>query len=538
MVFEAVGNTKYLHGIAMTIAWGVLAPIGIIAVRYFKHSTWWFYVHLLTLLTAALITLISSESTFGVDSYSLSTIPQATLEHSRLGMILASIVASQVVFGMMTSYFKIATKNFHAVTLIRRAHKIVGYGLLISGFINCIKGWEIINNTGGLVLYALALIVITILFAYLEIRQLCFKNKKIGAPEELPEMTHFEAMEKVANKEELMFADDMVVDVKHFQKSHPGGSYMIHDSVGEDAGKYMIGCSSYGGSMNPYTHSANALSMLRNIAIAKIPYPVGDLAPQDSTSNNNSMDFTLVEKQQLNEHTFMFTLKSDFFKMSRECSNPAWLGKHYKVTFRTKFGVVSRYYSSLFVNLNEWSRELGLLNEEIKLQQDGVVKFIFKVYQGGAMTTFLNKLKPGENIHLNGPLGPGLMINNIRGNCIALAGGTGLVPFLDLVYCAWKQMAEHSQGFNLTLFVSFKNRKDGFALEILEKMRSMYEGDWLNVIIMTDENPDKKRIPEVVKKMLSTTVDKAWVCGPSGFNRYYYELLIELGLDRSVIIMM
>ena len=51
------------------------------------------------------------------------------------------------------------------------------------------------------------------------------------------------------------------------------------------------------------------------------------------------------------------------------------------------------------------------------------------------MTGFLNSLKNGEILNIEGPLGPGLLLEILKGNFIAFAGGTGLVPFLDLIYC-------------------------------------------------------------------------------------------------------
>ena len=50
------------------------------------------------------------------------------------------------------------------------------------------------------------------------------------------------------------------------------------------------------------------------------------------------------------------------------------------------------------------------------------------------MTQHLFSLKRGDVISVQGPLGPGLMISELKGNYLAFAGGTGLVPFLDLVY--------------------------------------------------------------------------------------------------------
>ena len=83
---------------------------------------------------------------------------------------------------MMTSYFKIFTKNLHAVTLITRAHKFVGFGTIIAGLFNCVKGWQLYSGS-GLAIFIIGLIAICVLFIGFEIRQVCFKNRKKAAPE-------------------------------------------------------------------------------------------------------------------------------------------------------------------------------------------------------------------------------------------------------------------------------------------------------------------------------------------------------------------
>ena len=69
-----------------------------------------------------------------------------------------------------------------------------------------------------------------------------------------------------------------------------------------------------------------------------------------------------------------------------------------------------------------------------------------------------------------------------------------------------------------------------------EMMKSIYEGDWLDIRIISENNPDK-RIFLRYFKILFTTVSKA-LCETSGFNRYYYQLLMQLGLIKGAIIFM
>lgn len=545
--FQSSSESKKNHGILMSIAWGCLAVIGIFVCRYFKYWSLWIYIHVFFLLAASVLTIITSTALFKDDAYPFSTLTDKTNTHSRLGMLMSSLVIGECVFGGLSSYFKIFTKNVQATTLINRLHKIVGYALLICGLINCWKGWVIYGEGIGKILTVIGFIIAGILFLGFELYQNFVKSEKLNPIKLFPDikinasfsnlelMTHLQALEHVKNGKKLMFYDDLVLEVGHFALSHPGGSFMISDCYGEDTGKYMVGCSSYGGNLLPYTHSLKAFSYLNNLAIARIPYPEGYMINQTNESQN-FMQFMMASKIALNEHTFLASFKSEEFKMSRTCLLPFWIGKHFLVCFKKNaLTIIRRYYSSVFVNINEWATELGLAGG-FDRNEDGLVKLIYKVYPGGAMTGHLNGLSPGQVVVMKGPIGPGLMLQSFEGNYMAFAGGTGLVPFLDLVYMAWKCL-QKGQNFFLTLFVSFRTWKDGFALEILQKMELIAES-WLKVYLLTDESKDKENLPNIIIDGLKKGVTGAWICGPSGYNRHYADFLAKNGLDRNKIIVM
>ena len=250
------------------------------------------------------------------------------------------------------------------------------------------------------------------------------------------------------------------------------------------------------------------------------------------------MEFTIVEKKQISEDTYLLHLKSEYFKMAKSCTNVSWLGKHFKLTVKRKLTELRRYYSSVFVDLDRWGYDLGLTTELEKPKEEGLVKLIFKVYKEGAMTSYLNNLNSGEIILVQGPLGPGFMLDQLLGNYIGFAGGTGLVPFLDLVHYAWREMEDEVVAFHLTHFVSFRSSACSFGIEVLEKSKNCCRGNWFDLIVVTDDTNRKELIPSMVEKVLDSNIDYAWVCGPSGFNRYYHDLLIEKGLAREKIIVM
>ncbi|OMJ80375.1 hypothetical protein SteCoe_19368 [Stentor coeruleus] len=534
--FSTSKQQTYNHGIAMSLSWLFFSIIGIFISRYFKHTFWWLYVHILLLFISSFITIISSSLLYKDDMYPASSMSKKTFDHSRIGMIMSSIVISQCAFGFLSLYIKIFTKNLQLLTILIRAHKITGYSLLICGLINCFYGWDIYKDKIGLVLTVLVYIISILVFGGFEVYQVLFKNKRKINICKLPQLTHEKAMEMIKNGAKLIFADDLVLNVKYFMLSHPGGRYMINECIGEDTGKYMVGCSSYGENMLPYTHTEKALSYYKNLAIAIIPSPAGYITSPTNTSLD-LMEFTLASKKALNDSIYLISLKSDDFKMSNKCKELIWIGKHFMVIHFTKFRTIRRYYSAIFVDLINWASKLGIINTK-RRNEDGHIQFIYKVYSNGHMSNYLNSLKTGDNIIIKGPFGPGLMLNEFKGSYLAFCGGTGLVPFLDLIYCAWKQGSK-IKNFSFGIFVFFRSWKEGFALDILEKIRDSGKFPWLDIHIFLDDKSDLvKKTTDLVKIFVGKNVKLAWICGPSGFNRYYCEFLVQNGLERDKIVLM
>ena len=418
--------------------------------------------------------------------------------------------------------------------MMNRAHKFVGYALFISGLYNCWIGWDLYGSIGKAAILIGFLLVI-LFFGILEGIQRFWWNRESFPKKDLTEMTHIKALDLVKSGKLIMFADELVLDLSQFSLSHPGGSFMIVDCVGEDAGKYMVGCSSFDGNYNPYLHSLKAFSMLKSLAIAKVPAPSSYLNIS-KPCKSVYMRFVVQDQKPLNNHTFIIYFKSEDYQMNKECESTTWLGKHFMIAYKKGTNLIKRYYSSIFVDILDWAQQLEATNRPEVLRDEGLVKFIYKIYPGGKMTNHLNSLKVGDSIQLRGPLGPGLLLQSLEGNYLALGGGTGLVPYLDLVYMAYKAYGNESSTFKLTLFAFFRTSKDGFALDILEKVSQKV--NWLDFQLTTDENSKISEVAKDVKRRVEGGFDLVWICGPSGFNRFYHNLVLSAGMQRNKVILM
>jgi NAD(P)H-flavin reductase len=43
---------------------------------------------------------------------------------------------------------------------------------------------------------------------------------------------------------------------------------------------------------------------------------------------------------------------------------------------------------------------------------------------------------------------------------------------------------------------------------------------------------------DLIKKLVPSDVVMVWICGPSGFNKFVYDLLINVSVEKSKIIVM
>ena len=516
----------------MTVAWGILASVGIIAARYFKAYSCWFLVHFLCLMACSILTIASSSATFEEGEVPVIAFDDDNIKHSRIGHILAALVIGQVVFGMLGSYFKLFTKNTAATLSLLKLHKLIGYVMYIAGLRNLYLGWDI-SKEGHPERMLIFYIPVPIIFLGFELYRKLYSSRAALPDKKLKEMTHFEVMDHVKSGKKLMFADELVIDVSSFFRSHPGGSFMISKNIGEDAGKYMVGCSSYGGKYNAYDHSKNAFAMLKKLSVGRIA-PISGYLTSIDYKEEIYMKFVVKEKKNLNSHTQALSLSSPDYKVSPACKEPSWLGKHFMFMFMKRRQITRRYYSAIFVDVMNWNPDE--VQKETQGDSAGELKFIFKVYPGGKMTNYIDGLREGESVMVRGPLGPGLLLSSLNGSYLALAGGTGLVPFIDLVDMAFKQFGRSTDQFKLFLFVFFRTYKDGFALDNLNNFAE--KTNWLELVVVTDEHPNKKGIPDEVQNRAEKAIDLAWVCGPSGFNRSYSKLLIKSGIPREKVIVM
>lgn len=519
------------HSTLMSVSWGVSIVIAVIAARYFKWTSWWIYIHVILGSQVIISTIVSSTTQYNYDQIFHITMHDLQLFSSRFGFFIVSLCAGQGVFGLLLLYVRSYTQNYQAITFLTKSHKAIGWILVICGFVSIHLGKDFLGSELVLYYFMMALLGCFEVFALIQ----ALYPKSRFFVRKLKKMTHQEAFFQIINGRPLVFADNLVVDIGHFQYSHPGGKFMVAEAIGEDIGKYLTGCSSYGGSFQPYEHSEYTFTLIKQLAIGEVPYPKGYLTMKSGSLNQNSMEFFIFSQQRLSDTIWLLTLKSENFYMA-DTPEPEWLGKHFKVSFNnSRTSSTRRYYSSLFADLGHWAEDLGLTLPGHK-ECPGSVKLVYKAYTGGKMTQYLFSLPSKSPLTIQGPLGPGLMLDSLQGNYLAFAGGTGLVPFLDLLYLIW--LKRHNiENFSFILYLFFRSYEESFCLDLVKKMQEVLPEFFFLRLIITS-NRKSFIVEKEIGTLTAQKFDKVWLCGPSGLNRRVYDGLVSHGVDRNTIILM
>ena len=251
---------------------------------------------------------------------------------------------------------------------------------------------------------------------------------------------HIEILEEIKrDRKEWVFYDEFILDVGGFKWNHPGGRYIFPLVYGQDAGKFINGCSSISDDLRPHKHSEVAKNMINFLKIGKVAYPQGVLQSLLPHENESSMSWTLTNNTMISSVTHCLEFSSLSWEVNSDPPGYEWMGKHFLVTLRIKERTVSRYYSLVIVNIAIWAeqaRAAGYVCKNYDVDRTpGKLRLHVKEYTQGLMSSTICTMQPGSIINFKGPLGPGLCIQSILDRDYLIFGaGTGILPFLDIIY--------------------------------------------------------------------------------------------------------
>jgi len=210
---------------------------------------------------------------------------------------------------------------------------------------------------------------------------------------------------------------------------------------------------------------------------------------------------------------------------------------------------------------------------QVVFSHDGAISLYIKVYEAGKMTPHLAELPIGTEMYLEGPMGLGLGLTDYtEGNYVIFAAGTGILPFLDLIYFLYKKemmikkyekvqansehelfmeglpaedrnYLENLENFRLTVFVSYMTYAEAIGFPLLVTAAKECEiSKRLSIdITFTREPPEfwtgkyGRFSVEDISARLPSKITRAWICGPNAYCWSMREVLEVNGLDSEFI---
>ncbi len=162
------------------------------------------------------------------------------------------------------------------------------------------------------------------------------------------------------------------------------------------------------------------------------------------------------------------------------------------------------------------------------LSSEKYLELILKVYaEHNGMTLEISKLKEGDELIIGDAwdsyknFGPGMFI----------AGGTGVTPCVALL----RQLSVENRLSDSKLLFANKTEKDIF---LQEELNQMLGKNFIN--ILSREKKDNflngHINPGILKDQISKPNQPFYICGPGNFAEQIRDQLLELGIDKDMII--
>ncbi|CAD8078937.1 unnamed protein product [Paramecium sonneborni] len=575
------GILYYVHAIVLFIAWGIVADFGIIIGRFFKSINSYLWIHAICFIFVDLSTLVLVILMLFVGGSEGSTTEDGALEaHKIIAIVLGITVVIQHVLGVIVKHLLEATEkqNRQILFTIRIIHVILGTIMYLAAKVDIILGF--VKNEEKILL-ALG-IIWTVLLILIRIGLEIYKsfNSSIRnkiAPQKIQPLNETQTkllkllqgnhqtsdiLKELPNIKWVLLNQD-VYDLTDYQ--HPGGNFIISNVNGQEISRYFYGAFALESTtMEPYTHSQFAYQTLQKRYI-------GTLQNVNTNNSNPSSYWDLIEKVDLSSNIALFQFANSNFSINLR-QNIQDLGQHFSITLQEIGGKVRLYTKVLCMSTPYSNFRNQIINYiENKSNQLPALQFdkintlplIIKKYN------FPNALSAQifqhqGNFWIQGPFGRGLELQS-NSKCVAFVGGTGLLPFLDLldhlliksIYLTNKekqsqiqsffpQFDQLDESFEFTLLASFQNEDEFIGKEWIRKLYSISKTNNLKLFDMQIRYSDSKLdtiIPafrgrfseDFVKQHLGDYNKKVYICGPPNMIYSLTQIISKTEQDQTKV---
>lgn len=277
------------HAVLMSLSWGLLAPLGIIVMRYMKFWRPWLSVHEALMTGAFLLSITGAGLSFGNKLYT-----QVEGAHSYIGIIATAAVVTQFLLGRAVAHYRSANNDKSlspsVVNAIAFAHKMMGRCLFLLTLANGVLGHNKYGEEFGgsgmkffwliVVGFWLAVIAVLETIKIVKDRQSNITSRsevhrvakgEAGAEadegaNDLRSMTKEEFLRQVKEGAQWSVLDGKIIDVSSYLDGHPGGAATLIEFVGRDMSNVFHGrAAPSSGELHP--HGRFAMEMAKGFAV-------------------------------------------------------------------------------------------------------------------------------------------------------------------------------------------------------------------------------------------------------------------------------
>eukprot|EP01087_Luapelamoeba_hula_P017821 TRINITY_DN564_c0_g1_i1.p1 TRINITY_DN564_c0_g1~~TRINITY_DN564_c0_g1_i1.p1 ORF type:complete len:308 (+),score=66.08 TRINITY_DN564_c0_g1_i1:129-1052(+) len=167
----------------------------------------------------------------------------------------------------------------------------------------------------------------------------------------------------------------------------------------------------------------------------------------------------------------------------------------------------------------------------------GHFDLVVKVYPGGKMTEYLDRLEVGQGVEVKGPKGKFKYAPNMKKAIGMIAGGTGITPMLQVIAAILKNPADKTK---VSLIFGNITEEDILVREKLEALAAQYP-EQFHLYFTLDKPPEGWAYgsgfinPAMIQEHLPGPDDEHLVvmCGPSRMNEFMMGNLQKMGYKEN-----
>ncbi|CAD8152660.1 unnamed protein product [Paramecium octaurelia] len=589
----------YYHKWANFIVWGILADLGILANRYGSLSKHRLNLHSIIMGLCVVPTVIAEILMIAIwnppEFYGNQNLGSI---HAPIGFAYLGLMILQSAGGVILKLCIESSNPQKYTKIMSLGHIYLGYSMYFLGKIQCGFGFYIVYSNmkgegkGNLIMFWIVYALLffwRIIFEWLYQKGTLFEyfysanqpTDRTGSIQDslfvqyLIQNDQLNIEKEYSNKMWFIF-NNSIVDLTGFV--HPGGQYFWEKTKGREISRFIYGGQSLeDGNTAAYTHSNRVITLIQRQTIGHL-----NANSNENVTQQNINKWTLVNHLMISEKISLFGFKNSSKQIESKLTNLHQFGKYYQIKSSVNKNISVRQYTSVVSmapeNIQYREKLINLIQQLNKIKSEDIVSMdqqarylnelplIIKKYESNFGFSQYIHSHLNEDYEIEGPYGPSLGLPN-KGRVVIVCGGTGILPFLDLLdfqlqsatYQIVKKKfgqkvaerlnpfeCQFSNGLHITLVLAIAHKSELIGLEIFKSLMSLQneleEQSFRMILKITEqiegftcvnERFDKEFMRQQLGQL--SQYDKFYVCGPPVMNQAVPQALTSLGVQEKYI---